>query len=333
MVRLDSEKFTYRRNGIQEDCSQGFVYVEHVPYSGELQFTTPMPPLTTEKGIIDKSKPGRNILASTFWQGTVAKDKDENDVSEYNQNFLGLARYEQSTGRYQFFDTEVKSRNDFGYFDVINDNKERTHFSLGRYAATLELTELNSKRFTYQRNEKNATGEDIIITVEHEPYTGSHPLNFTFGNEVSEPIVMPPLKTKTDDKVNLNAIVEVESQMKAGTVRFSETANIDASITFNKLNIKSKIKSVDEKEKGKSQITVIDTRTRSLNNEEGSWNVKAKLDNGPFGNKSFLLNNLGIRLQPITSSETISTSESSIELIDTVEKSIFTIGYKEGNSQ
>lgn len=328
MVRLDKEKFTYRRNGVQKDNSQGYVFVEHVPYAGELQFTENPRELTQETGVINKSIPGRNILASTFWQGTVAKDAAGNDVSAYNSNYLGLARYDNKTGRYEFFNSEGESRGDFGYFDVINGNKERTHYSLGRYAATLELTELNKDRFTYQRNGKDADGNDILITVEHEPYKGTHSLDFTFGNETTGPIVMPPIKTDKTDELNSNAVVEVESEMFAGTVKFSETANIDASILFNKLDVKDKPTSVDEKEKGKAQVTVVDTRKDNTTN--GEWNVKVKLDNGPFGNQAFLLNNLGIRLLPTTEDPTIKLTNS-LELVDSVEKTAFLVGYQEGN--
>lgn len=330
MVRLDNEKFTYRRDGIQKDNSRGQVYVEHVPYEGQLTFTMAPPSLTTSTGVIDKTRHGRNILSSTFWQGTVAKDQQGNDVSDYNRGYLGLARYDRQSGRYEFFDTEGNSRNDFGYFDVINGNKERTHFSLGRYAATLELTELNDKRFTYQRNGKNVAGDDITITVEHEPYTETLPLEFTFGNEQEGPIVMPPIKTGNDDNINSNAIVEVVSPLFAGTVRFAETANMDASIVFDKLDTKNQPTIIDEKEQGLSKISVVDTRSGAL--EKNDWSVRVKLSDGPFGNKGFLLNELGIRLQPTTNDNTISIN-GPVELMNTTEKEVFSVSYQEGNAQ
>ena len=193
MVELNNHLFTYSRTGKQADGSDGKVTVEHVPYAGALEFTTTLPELTTQTGPIDRSKEGRTILSEHFWEGTVALDQQGNDVSAYNQNYLGLARYDDKTGRYEFFDkTTGQTRGDYGYFDVVRDNKVRASLSLGmNYGAQLELTEINAQRFTYARQGKDAQGNDIPITVEHERYTGEFPLDFTFGEE-------KPVVNKTD---------------------------------------------------------------------------------------------------------------------------------------
>ncbi|OEG17778.1 hypothetical protein BCR22_12445 [Enterococcus plantarum] len=185
MVELNNDVFTYSRTGKQADGSDGKVIVEHVPYAGALEFTTTLPELTTQTGSIDRSKEGRKILSDHIWQGTVALDKEGRDVSAYNQSYLGLARYDDQTGRYEFFDkTTGQTRGDYGYFDVVRDNKVRASLSLGmNYGAQLELTEINDQRFTYTRQGKDAQGNDIPITVEHERYTGEFPLDFTFGEE------------------------------------------------------------------------------------------------------------------------------------------------------
>lgn len=333
MVRLDSDMFTYRRDGKQKNGETGPVFVEHVPYNKELTFTINFPNLSLETGTIKKDIPGRNILSATFWQGTKALDSNGNDVSEYNQGYLGLARYDSKTGRYEFFNKETgESRGDYGYFDVINGNKERTHVAVGntiKYAATLELTELNNERFTYEREGKDASGNAIRITVEHEPYKGASPLEFTLP-ESDEVIVMPPIKSDREDQVNSNAIVKVDSPTVAGTVRFSDTANIDASIEFEDLNTQNNPTSLNEKQSGKSKIEVIDTRTGSGQKDE--WSVRTKLTDGPFGNKGFLLNRLGIVLNPTTNEQSL-TVNNSVNLQNSDEQEIFKVGYQEGNTE
>lgn len=332
MVRLDKDMFTYRRSGVQKDGTQGNVFVEHVPYSGELTFTSQPPVLSKQTGEIVTDQPGRTILSITKWQGTKALDENGNDVSAYNQGFLGLARYESKTGRYEFFNTQGESRNDFGYYDVINGNKERTHISLGAnsYGATLELTELNNNRFTYARMGKNAAGEDIPITVEHEPYTGEQSLEFTF-NPANELIVQPAAKVQNkDDLTNSNAVVEVESVTNSGTVKFSENANTEASIIFLKINTKDRQTLVEENEPGKAVVSVIDTRTGEASQNE--WNVRTKLSDGPFGNKGFLLNNLGVVLTPSTQEESVTTAEK-VTMNDNGEYQAFSVAYKEGSNE
>lgn len=166
MVELNNDVFTYSGTGKQADVSDGKVIVEHVPYAGALEFTTTLPKLITQTGSIDCSKEGR-------------------DFSAYNQSYLGLAHYDDQTGSYQFFDkTTGQTRGNYGYLDVVRDNKVRASLSLGmNYGAQLELTEINDQRFTYTRQGKDAQGNDIPITVENERYTGEFPLDFTFGEE------------------------------------------------------------------------------------------------------------------------------------------------------
>lgn len=331
MVRLDPQMFTYRRVGTQKDGSQGYVFVEHVPYSGELTFTSQPPVLSKETGTIIKDQSGRSILSATKWQGTKAFDENGNDVSDYNRGYLGLARYDSQRGIYEFFDTEGNARNDYGYFDVIHGNKERTHISLGsNYAATLELTELNNGRFTYARNGKDAAGNDIKITVEHEPYTGTLPLDFTF-NPTSELIVQPTPKLPHNDALtNSNAVVEVEGLSNAGTVKFSENANTEASIIFSKINTKDNPTLVNEQVAGKAVISIIDTRTGLSGQDE--WQVRTKLSDGPFGNKGFLLNQLGVTLTP-TTQETAIQPAAKVTMNDTEEQQAFTVGYVEGSNE
>ncbi len=201
ILTLNNELFTYRRMGKLADGSEGLVDVAHIPYQGTLDFTTPLTDLVTETGEIDKSKSGRDILADTKWQGTVVYDENGLDVSAYNGGFLGLARYEASTNRYEFFDKiSGQTRGDYGYYDVIRENKIRTHVSLGmNYAAAFELTEINSQRFTYTRMGKNAEGADIKVTVEHEPYLGDYPLSFTFGETNPEPEI-PEIEKPEESK-------------------------------------------------------------------------------------------------------------------------------------
>ena len=43
-----------------------------------------------------------NILSETNWQGTRVYDKDKNDLTKENANFIGLAKYDAKSGRYEF---------------------------------------------------------------------------------------------------------------------------------------------------------------------------------------------------------------------------------------
>lgn len=184
LTEVNDEIFTYKRMGVDKDGNEVEVYVEHIPYNeSELEFTNANQELTSETGEIVKDIPGTQILAETLWNGTVVLDNDGNDVTEYNSNFISIAKFDIETNKYEFFDvTSGESRGDFGYFDVINDNKIRTHVSIGenQYGAALEITELNDERFTYKRLGKDADDNDIEIYVEHEPYTGEYNPSFGF---------------------------------------------------------------------------------------------------------------------------------------------------------
>jgi len=184
ITKLTSDMFTYKRIGKDANGNDIEVFVDHIPYlDSELTFTNPNKSFETFTGEVITDVDGDEILANTLWQGTIALDENGNDVSPYNTDFLGLAKYDFNTSKYEFFDPKTgESRGDFGYFNVLNENKIRAHVSLGenKYGAILEITELNKDKFTYKRNGKDKNGEDIIITVEHVPYEGN--LELTFSN-------------------------------------------------------------------------------------------------------------------------------------------------------
>ncbi len=104
-------------------------------------------------------------------------------MTKENQMFISFAKFDAQTSKYEFFDVNTgNTRGDFGYFDVIFKNKIRSHVSIGqnKYGAVLEITELNSQKFTYKRMGKDAAGKDIVVYVEHEPYRGGVNPAFTF---------------------------------------------------------------------------------------------------------------------------------------------------------
>lgn len=184
ITKLTKQKFTYKRMGKDEAGNPVEVYVDHIPYhEKKLSFTNPLEELSTQTGKIVRNESGANLLGKTLWNGTKVVDADGKDVTKYNQNFISLAKFDARTNQYEFFDLETgETRGDFGYFDVLRHNKIRAHASIGtnKYGAVLEITELNSKRFTYKREGKNAAGEAITVFVEHEPYQGDFKPAFTF---------------------------------------------------------------------------------------------------------------------------------------------------------
>lgn len=183
IIALDEEIFTYKRMGKDTNGDDIEVFVEHIPYENDLAFTTQTQKLTTSTGDINTRVDGDEILGKTLWRGTKVLDEKGNDVTQYNANFLSVAKFEEDTNKYEFFNTETgESRGDYGYFDVIHDNKIRAHVSIGdnKYGAALELTELNDDKFTYKRVGKDADGNDITIFVEHEPYKGDLKPTFSF---------------------------------------------------------------------------------------------------------------------------------------------------------
>ena len=184
ITELEEEIFTYKRMGKDAEGKDVEVFVEHIPYDeNELAFTNPNQELSASTGDINTNVDGDKILSKTLWQGTKAFDEEGNDVTKYNEKFLSVAKFEEGTNQYEFFNIETgESRGDYGYFDVIHDNKIRAHVSIGdnKYGAALELTELNDDKFTYKRVGKNADGKDSVIFVEHEPYKGDFKPSFSF---------------------------------------------------------------------------------------------------------------------------------------------------------
>lgn len=183
ITKLNKDKFTYKRVGKDTKGNDIEVFVDHVPYTEtNLSFTNPDKNLDTSTGEIVTNMDGDKILSGTRWQGTVVLDEKGNDVSNYNSNYLGLARYDSMTNKYEFFVAKTgKSRGDHGYYDVVHGNKIRAHVSQGenKYGAVLEITELNKNKFTYKRNGKDKDGKEITIFVEHIPYDGDYKLEFT----------------------------------------------------------------------------------------------------------------------------------------------------------
>lgn len=183
ITKLTNKIFTYKRMGKDANGSDVEVFVEHVPYKEKhLTFTAPDKKLSNSTGPIVQDIDGDKILAGTLWQGTVVLDTSKNDVTQYNTNFISIAKYDANTNKYEFFNPETgKSRGDYGYFNVIDGNKLRAHVSIGenKYGAVLEITELNNKKFTYIRTGKDKDGKDITVFVEHEPYAGKYKPEFT----------------------------------------------------------------------------------------------------------------------------------------------------------
>lgn len=184
MTKLNKNVFTYKRMGKDANGKDVEVFVEHVPYKEkELSFTDPDKQLNTTTGDIVKNVDGDKILGGTLWHGTKVLDEAGNDITQFNSNFISLAKFDDKSNKYEFFNSETgQSRGDYGYFDVLHENKIRAHVSIGnnKYGAALELTELNNKKFTYKRTGKDQAGKDITVFVEHEPYTGDIKPQFSF---------------------------------------------------------------------------------------------------------------------------------------------------------
>jgi hypothetical protein len=184
LTELNEDAFIYTRLGKDASGKEALVAVEHKPYLDlfALPLTSKISEYSHKTGAIVavSEQAGADVLAHTLWQGTKAFDENGKDVSEFNAGFLGLARYDAQTNRYEFFKKDGSARGDYGYYDVIQNNKVRVHVSEGaKYSAIVELTELNANKFTYRRKGKDAVGSDIWVTVEHVPYLGALPLAFT----------------------------------------------------------------------------------------------------------------------------------------------------------
>jgi len=182
ITELNKDMFTYKRLGKDKNGNKVEIFVEHVPDNeSRLTLTKPQEKLSKSTGTITTNIDGDNILSSTLWQGTQALDVSGNDVTPYNKNYIGIAKYDYKTNKYEFFNAQTgKSRGDYGLYDVFNNNKIRAHVSQGyKYGAVLELTEINTDKFTYSRMGKDKDGNKIEITVEHIPYNGEFEVEFT----------------------------------------------------------------------------------------------------------------------------------------------------------
>ncbi len=122
------------------------------------------------------------ILAKTDWQGTRVYDKDNNDLTAENANFIGLAKYDGTTGHYEFFDKETgESRGDEGTFFITADGAKRILISTSQnYQAVVDLTDVTNEKFTYKRMGKDPNGKEVEVFVEHVPYEKEE---LTFTNE------------------------------------------------------------------------------------------------------------------------------------------------------
>ncbi len=176
ITELNDSIFTYKRMGKDAAGNEVEVFVEHIPYKeNELAFTDSNKTLNVSTGNIVTDVDGDKILADTLWHGTVVLDEAGNDLTEFNSNFISIAKYDANTNKYEFFNPETgESRGDYGYFNVIHGNKIRAHVSIGdnKYGVALEITEINEKKFTYKRTGKDKDGNNITVFVEHEPYEG-----------------------------------------------------------------------------------------------------------------------------------------------------------------
>ncbi|MDU0982038.1 MAG: DUF4822 domain-containing protein [Enterococcus faecalis] len=185
---LYQDTFTYSQTGKDKAGNDIEVFVENKATSGPV-YGRPQPYPNNRPRTLERQ--GDEIIGKTsfdgtpqlLWNGTKVVDKDGNDVTSANQNFISLAKFDQDSSKYEFFNLQTgETRGDYGYFKVGNQNKFRAHVSIGtnRYGAVLELTELNDNRFTYTRMGKDNEGNDIQVYVEHEPYQGTFNPEFTF---------------------------------------------------------------------------------------------------------------------------------------------------------
>ncbi|MES9684714.1 DUF4822 domain-containing protein [Bacillus sp. AFS001701] len=150
--------------------------VEHPKQKQERVYKAPK----KVKNKLTKGQVMANILSSTNWQGTRVYDKNHHDLTKENANFIGLAKYDAKSGRYEFFDAKTgQSRGDKGTFFITNDGKKRILISESmNYQAVVDMTKLNKNVFTYKRMGKDANGNDVEVYVEHVPYKEKQ-LSFT----------------------------------------------------------------------------------------------------------------------------------------------------------
>ncbi|WP_249663981.1 DUF4822 domain-containing protein, partial [Lysinibacillus sp. D4B1_S16] len=112
---------------------------------------------------LTKGQEMATILSATNWQGTTVYDKNNNNLTEENLNFIGLAKLDVNTGHYVFLDASTgENRDDKGTFFITNDGKQRILISESKnYQALVEITELNKDIFTYKRMGKDCSGNDV----------------------------------------------------------------------------------------------------------------------------------------------------------------------------
>lgn len=112
------------------------------------------------------------ILGSKTWQGTKVYDKNHNDLTQQNTNFIALAKYDAKTSRYELFDKTSKESRDIGTFLISNSGKFRILKSKSKGTqSVVELTEVTNEKYIYKRMGKDANGNDVEVFVEHIPYT------------------------------------------------------------------------------------------------------------------------------------------------------------------
>lgn len=138
----------------------------------------------SKKKSLTKGKIYTEQLGATNWQGTKVYDSNGNDLTKENSNFIGLAKYDDKTNLYEFFDkTTGESRGDSGTFFITNDGEKRVLISSTQnYQAIVDITELSDKIFTYKRMGVDKDGKEIEVFVEHIPYSKKE-LNFTKNRE------------------------------------------------------------------------------------------------------------------------------------------------------
>ncbi|WP_057914907.1 DUF4822 domain-containing protein [Peribacillus muralis] len=151
---------------------------------------------------LTKGQEMANILSKTNWQGTKVYDKDKNDLTKENANFIGLAKYDGKTGRYEFFDAKTgESRGDKGTFFITNDGKKRILISESmNYQAVVDMKEINKDVFTYKRMGKDANGNEVEVFVEHVPYKEKE-LSFTDPDKKLDATTGDIVKDVDGDKI------------------------------------------------------------------------------------------------------------------------------------
>lgn len=191
---------------------------------------------------LTKGQDMESVLSSTNWQGTRVYDKDYNDLTKENAGFIGLAKYDSETGRYEFFDAKTgETRGDEGTFFMTNDGMKRILISdTMKYQAVVEMIELDEDIFTYKRMGKDAEGNDVEVFVEHIPYDEN---DLVFTNPFQE------LTTSTGDiNTNVDGDEILGNTLWQGTKAFNENGNDVTAYNENFLSIAKYEKSTNQYE-------------------------------------------------------------------------------------